>query len=376
LKQDRNNGARGAQGSGRISYKEAGAAQRAAWDRAMAAEIPTAKGTRPLNCTELRVLNAVFHFTTTYSKLEDRRSIGQIAEVAGHHAKSTATALKVLDGAGIALYKPGGRSRGHVSTIGLPPASQDVSARDLNFTPERGASNGSPYEVERGASNDSPSIQKGESLGSEKGSDSGPFRGASNDYPREKKYLMREELLLPSARESEEEETTPSSEQRPSGAVAKEMNAEETSTTPFTTDSELGEHFDHSLAGGDVGAFLGSPQKRERAEEPGPVESDHPAAERVRAHLTAVGYREEVVTYVVRQLHDKVEAPEKWADEVARKAEQEMAAARGRATHRIQQTYEVLDEIHDNQKAVAEQKERGFKIPDWRKQLEREGISA
>jgi hypothetical protein len=140
LKQD-TNGAREAQASGRISYREAGAAQRAAWDRAMAAEIPTAKGTRPVNCMELRALNAVLHFTTTYSRLTDRRSVKQIAEVAGCNAKTISRALKVLNNAGIAYYTPGGKGQGHVSTIGVPPAEVRGTT---NRPPIRGTTNGPP----------------------------------------------------------------------------------------------------------------------------------------------------------------------------------------------------------------------------------------
>jgi hypothetical protein len=98
------------------------------------------------------VLGVVLNYTTSYSKLIDRRGVEQIAEVAGRAATTTARALNVLDDAGIIRYTPGGQFRGHVSTIEIPL--------------ERGTTNSPPYEVERGTTNGPPKDGLGGRVGS------------------------------------------------------------------------------------------------------------------------------------------------------------------------------------------------------------------
>jgi hypothetical protein len=99
-----------------------GPAMRQSHDRAKAA-----------GCTlaEMRVLFAVHYWLGTYSKLDDRVSLGQLAVTAGMwtgatkelpHAirKRVSERLRALEAAGALIYTPGGRGHGVVSSIAVP----------------------------------------------------------------------------------------------------------------------------------------------------------------------------------------------------------------------------------------------------------------
>jgi hypothetical protein len=370
LKRDGINGARGVQASGRISFKDAAAAGRAAWAKAMTAEIPTPKGTRPLNCTELRVLGVVRSFTESWSKLSDYRGVEQIAEIAARNPRTIARALKVLATAGIITYVPGD-GHGHVSIIGLPPAPEKGSPPEPfvaeegwtsngSVPMERGTSNSPPFGAQRGTSNSPPSDRKGGLLGPEKVDDLGPKRWTTNSPPREEKYLSRGEILFPTrarAREDEEEEPTISKNEHPEGAVAKERV-----TTPFTDP-------DHALAGLSLDGVVGpSPARAESplATNPESGRPVSPEVDAVRTHLTALGYKSSVVAETIRRLHDDVRNPEAWAESIAPELEREQAAVEQRVAVIEAETRAVLDGYRDHERRVAEEREGGFKPPDWR----------
>jgi hypothetical protein len=177
----------------------------------------------------------------------------------------------------------------------------------------------------------------------------GPFRGTTNSPPREKKNFTRgeRELLLP--RDEDEQHT-----------VAK-VSAEEI-PSPFADD--------HALSGGPDREGLTSPFTADSGE--GRSDSraaESPGAERVRAHLQSLGYSSAVVLEVIRRLHDGVENPEAWGSSITPEIE------RGRSRFgRSRQAggsgpMPCWMDIRDNQRKVAEERERGYKPPDWRKEV-------
>jgi hypothetical protein len=98
------------------------------------------------NCTprQLRVLMAVIHFTALFNRLEDRVSLGQLAEVArisGKDERDTekrvAADLRRLAKIGCVTYKPGG-GRHFVSTVGLPAPTETGVAADPLSSREKG----------------------------------------------------------------------------------------------------------------------------------------------------------------------------------------------------------------------------------------------
>lgn len=100
--------------TGRVTYKVAGEAQRQAHARAIEAD---------LTQRELRVLNAVIDFTTSFSKLSDDVYVEAIQEAAGLRGKGqysrTCAILRKLDRLGIISYE-GSTMRKEPSTVSLP----------------------------------------------------------------------------------------------------------------------------------------------------------------------------------------------------------------------------------------------------------------
>jgi hypothetical protein len=141
-----------------------GPAMRQSHDRAQAAGCSLA---------EMRVLFAIHYYLVTYSKLTDRRSLGQIAATAGMwdgdpkqlphaHRKRLTQRLRALEAAGAITYSPG-RGHGHISTFVVPEAD------------EKGEHSAPPL---KGEHSGPPLARKGEHSGSTKGSTQGPQRGA------------------------------------------------------------------------------------------------------------------------------------------------------------------------------------------------------
>jgi len=112
--------------SERVSYREAGAAQRAATARAnQLADRLTAR--------DLRVLGAVFAETTTYSKLTAFVYIAKVAELAGVHRPDAGKSIRKLAELGIIVWVPG-RGRQSKSLIGMPADTAKRERQALSFT--------------------------------------------------------------------------------------------------------------------------------------------------------------------------------------------------------------------------------------------------
>jgi hypothetical protein len=60
-----------------------------------------------------------------------------------------------------------------------------------------------------------------------------------------------------------------------------------------------------------------------------------------------------------------------WAESVAPEIARDEAESRARRASLGERSDAVLDDYRDNQRKVEEERERGFKPADWRKQLER-----
>jgi len=106
--------------SERVSYRDAGAAQRAATARAnQLADRPTA--------ADRCVLDAVFALTTTYSKLTEFVYVEQVAELAGVHRVTAGESIRKLAAAGVIVWVPG-RGRRSKSLIGVHDATRKKEA--------------------------------------------------------------------------------------------------------------------------------------------------------------------------------------------------------------------------------------------------------
>jgi hypothetical protein len=151
-------------------------AQRSATTRAIAAGVTG---------RQLRVLLAVFAFTTTYSRLTDRVSLDQLGEVAGftrddagrltessrRNLRRDLSDLRELE---CVTYEPGGADgRGHASRIGVPEAREQLS---IEY----------PQDLSEGGSAPTPLDQKGGFRGARKGGSGEPGRGVHSDPPPEK----------------------------------------------------------------------------------------------------------------------------------------------------------------------------------------------
>jgi hypothetical protein len=133
----------------RVPFVQANAAGRQSIDAALKAN---------LGATDLRVLLAVHSYTVLWCQLSDRRSLAQVAERAGiagsddperqHDGadRRVRRSLHKLASVGAVVYVPA-RGRGHLSTIGVPPAKGDtsdpLSDREKGPNPDRkGAKSG------------------------------------------------------------------------------------------------------------------------------------------------------------------------------------------------------------------------------------------
>jgi len=100
----------------RDGYREVGAATRQALERAMPG----------LTLREARVLLAAIWHLTTWSRLTDHVSIGQLAQLANMDVRHTTRAVQRLAARGVLHYTPGGSPKGGrrvPSRISLPPAT-------------------------------------------------------------------------------------------------------------------------------------------------------------------------------------------------------------------------------------------------------------
>jgi len=112
--------------SERVSYRDAGAAQRAASARAnQLADRPTA--------ADRCVLDAVFALTTTYSKLTEFVYVAQVASLAGVHQITAGESIRKLAAAGVIVWVPG-RGRRSRSLIGVHDATREKEAAVTSFS--------------------------------------------------------------------------------------------------------------------------------------------------------------------------------------------------------------------------------------------------
>jgi len=137
--------------SERVSYREAGAAQRAATARAnQLADRPTA--------ADRCVLDAVFSLTTTYSKLTEFVFVAQVADLAGVHRVTAGESIRKLAAGGVIVWVPG-RGRRSRSLIGVHDATREKEAAAASFS-ENGK--GSREEPEKEVTVTSPSRREQE----------------------------------------------------------------------------------------------------------------------------------------------------------------------------------------------------------------------
>jgi hypothetical protein len=151
-------------------------AQRSATARAIAAGVTG---------RQLRVLLAVFAFTTTYSRLSDHVSLDQLGKVAGftiddagrltpssrRHLRRELVDLAEID---CVTYEPGGSDgRGHASKIGVP-----VGFEQLEIEYPQALSEGGPRRA--------PHEQEGGPRAGQKGGPGEVRRGAQESPPPEK----------------------------------------------------------------------------------------------------------------------------------------------------------------------------------------------
>jgi DNA-binding transcriptional ArsR family regulator len=108
----------------RVAYRRAGAAQRAASRRAN-----DAPGLRQ---ADRRLLDAVFAYTTTYSKLTDHVSVTQLAEAAGLSERQVRRSLRRLREVGVIEHVPG-RGRGRLTVVGVPEADAKADRPSATF---------------------------------------------------------------------------------------------------------------------------------------------------------------------------------------------------------------------------------------------------
>lgn len=103
----------------RVAYLEAGAAMRQALERA----VVMAEYLKP---RDWRVLLACIHLTTSYSKISDETSVGQVAGLSGVSRSRTSESLNRLAAAGVIAWE-GTRTRGAqgASRVSLAGSSPD-----------------------------------------------------------------------------------------------------------------------------------------------------------------------------------------------------------------------------------------------------------
>jgi hypothetical protein len=174
----------------RVKYRVAGKAYRQA--AAVSAKVSTK---RELSVFDHRVLEAVTVFLTSFSRVNEWRTLTHLAAfvyqihvktVAGWHRKDVGKSLKRLRNAGVITYTPG-RGRGSYGTIGFVPAEEGVpdvleelgitNPDDLNK--EREGDGTPPFPPEKGRVSD----EKREGVTAEKGG----YRGRHSEKARARK---------------------------------------------------------------------------------------------------------------------------------------------------------------------------------------------
>jgi hypothetical protein len=117
----------------RVTYVEAGAAMRLAFERA--STVGEARGKSRLNGSDWRVLAAVVALTASYSKLEDTVYTGIVARMAGFrgpnedtNARRARRILKKLASLGIIEYEPSRKLR-EPSIVRLPKPANGEGVR-------------------------------------------------------------------------------------------------------------------------------------------------------------------------------------------------------------------------------------------------------
>lgn len=119
----------------RVSYVAAGRAERQAWLRAP----------RDLSAGNLRVLGAVFGFTTSYSKLTCYVSQVELAGFAKVSTRTVSRSLALLAETGVVVFVPGDGA-GNLTLIGVPPYGEKGDA----YLSTLGLSNLSTFEGAEG----------------------------------------------------------------------------------------------------------------------------------------------------------------------------------------------------------------------------------
>ena len=102
----------------RDRYEDVGRSIRRAYDEIAVAALPPA-------CH--RTLGAIVALVASWSRLEDRLTVNQLAVAARQHPKTTEKALRRLRGAGIIVYR-GGCGRSVFSRVGLPYIEENGAA--------------------------------------------------------------------------------------------------------------------------------------------------------------------------------------------------------------------------------------------------------
>jgi hypothetical protein len=124
--------ARGAVGA-RVTYPQAGAAQRAACRRA--------NETPDLRVSDWRVLCAVFGLTTSYSRLRDAVSVALLVVASGLSERQVRRSLARLREAGVVVHVPG-RGRGRLTVVGVPEADGKAATPSAAFPGDKGGQHG------------------------------------------------------------------------------------------------------------------------------------------------------------------------------------------------------------------------------------------
>jgi DNA-binding transcriptional ArsR family regulator len=175
----------------RVPYRRAGAAQRAASLRANKAP--------GLRLADRRVLDAVFAFTTTYSKLADKVSVAQLVEATSLSDRQVRRSLTRLREADVITHVPG-RGRGRLTVVGVPKADAKEDTFSTAFAEEKAAvseATFAPYEnrpgdaPESGHGHPAKGDERARAVSSEKCSEKKPSPRTTTDFPEDLERLLR-----------------------------------------------------------------------------------------------------------------------------------------------------------------------------------------
>lgn len=136
--------------SGRVPYRVAGEAQRAANERAREHD---------LSAGDLAVLAAVLDQTTSYSKLDDHVRVADLAGLAGLSVRQTQRALHRLAQADILVYQPG-NGAGRLSYLAVPEADDDWRRTSSQGAREKGDTQVSTFSRAKGDISDHKSEER------------------------------------------------------------------------------------------------------------------------------------------------------------------------------------------------------------------------